>query len=235
MAYLPRHKYDIEPNGVTDPETRTLCDEAIEVTAGSLHGFVYAPWLEARVTLLIQQWLPGWSCSHSQLTKRDDQSVQSRSWDIVVHKVPPSGWPAASTPPHGYPLLPMELCCAAINVKTNFSPAGIKAATKEPAYGQDERGDSTDVQSQISFLQPEVPLIFFCLTAYGTHDRMDEVAREHGMRAFALARLYDKERDASQRRIFNWVLQTAKDGGIPFQLFKGYLLECAAKWDAHHR
>lgn len=186
--YQPRHLYEIDLDGVSDNETVELCRNAMAVTAGSLHGFVYGPWLEARISRLVQECLPEWQCSHSQLTGLDDQSLQSRSWDVVVHRPPPAGWPPASHPPNGYPLLPTACCCAAVNVKGNFSPAGLRRAAREPAY--EDTGDST--RTQMDYLGPHVPVIFFCFTAYASHAHMDRVAGECGMRAFTLARLFDK-------------------------------------------
>ncbi len=43
------------------------------------------------------------------------------------------------------------------------------AALKEKAYGQDPGGDAIEIErGQISVLLPEVPVVFFCLTAYGS-------------------------------------------------------------------
>lgn len=236
--YTPRHKFKINSTRCDDSETTELCDEAVRVNAGSLRGFVYASWAENRTTRLIQSWLPGWSCSHAQIVDRDDQSVQTRSWDIVVHQPPPPDWPPACNPPNGYPLVPKDLCCVAINVKTNFAPSQIGAALKEKAYGQDAGGDAIETErGQISLLLPEVPVVYFCLTAYGTHDRTDEVARNAGLRAFVLARLRDGQgrRDEAGKRIYDWELQTTPRGEPPLQLFRKHLEGCAREWNKRHR
>ena len=112
-TFRPPHKYKLDENGVSDPETLQLVRDTISVNISVSSQFVgarplrsprragprpcpypglsrrYASWIERRVEALIRSWLPDWELSHAQVVDLDKQELQSRSWDLVVHQPVP--------------------------------------------------------------------------------------------------------------------------------------------------
>ena len=219
MKHLtPTHQYELDPNGIEDSFTNGLCLDAIKVGSSSMKGQVIGLWLEARVSALVAQWLPNWVCSHAQITDANDTTMQSRTWDVVVHRPIPTGfgYPPPSHPPHGYPLVPKHLCCALINVKGNLSPSQLRAAMNEPAY----QGTEDSTIKQMDYLGPDLPKIYLCFTSYASERAMSDAAIECGVEAFTLARLNTRRKSLDGRAVYHWTLNRTRSGDLPLTSFR---------------
>ena len=167
-TFHPRHTYRFtEPLQFPDSDTEVLLRDSMNVYASQHQGVCIGPWLEDRLTNLIESWFPAWCCSHAQLTADDEFSLQSRSWDIVLHKpiseelnYPPPAYPGGS-----YPLIPKSLVAAVIDSKGYLTPSGLRKYCVQTAY---DITCSSSI-SQFAFIGEAIPKILFCFTSTVNH------------------------------------------------------------------
>lgn len=223
----PKHDYQIDYNGVNDPETLAQVDDFAAVNGSLFQGAMIGAWLEDRIQLLIEGWLPGWYLSHAQIWDPARPDLQSRSWDIVVHKpVPPEmDFPPPSRPSHGYPLLPKNLCCAAIDTKGRFNQPRDYARLS--AFNV--RNDATT--PQLELLAPTIVPILFIFASTYAEETVVAAAMESGMSAFVLV----KARDLGLVQgagYYRWRLNGGDRLQPSLQEFRALLTTAASRWRA---
>ena len=181
---------------------------------------------------MIRKWLPSWVCSHAQIADPNLPSIQSRSWDIVVHKPVPAEWgyPNPSTPYGGYPLIPKSLCCAVIDSKGNLDCAKLRKYCRQPAFNVDR----TCLTRQLDFLDQGIMPIAFLVTAWESHESIAAEARNCGINAYVLAQMkYTKHNPHTGKPAWRWRLQGASDQP-PLRRFQHDLIEAAKHCESSH-
>ena len=219
--FKPPHDYALIEGDVTDPETLNLVRDALAVYRGLFQGMVpVGTWLEARVETLVREWLPEWEVSHAQVVDLERQEIQSRSWDLVVHKPVPEelGLPPPAKPGRGWALVPRHLCCAVVDVKGRFD-AGLRYA-EASAFNVENTCDIP----QLKLLGPGVLAAVLAITSAAEPQTLSRSCGPLGLETFVLARARDRQRP----RV--WELHR---GEImpPLIAFKGALQAAAARWN----
>ena len=105
MRFTPRHNFQLDENGLRDEESLSLLRDAQAVWRSLYQGMLpEGNWLEDRVGWLVEQWLPGWQVSHAQVADLQDLALQSRSWDLTIHRpdLAELGLPPAARPDGRY-------------------------------------------------------------------------------------------------------------------------------------
>lgn len=222
----PQHIVEVDPNGVTDRETLQLVNDFACVYRSMFQGATLGPWLENRVQLLIEGWLPGWCLSLAQIVDPQRPDLQSRSWDIVVHKPVPSemDFPPPSRPYRGYPLLPKYLCCAAIDTKSRYNQPRDYA--RLPAFNI----TNDAIVPQLALLAPTIAPILFIFASTYEEEAVKAAAWESGMSAFVLVKAHDFGLTHGAGR-YGWRLNGGNRSQPPLQEFKGLLKESAGRWE----
>ena len=226
---LSQHRYDIGYDGVTDLETLMLVDDFAAVYRSVFQGVMIGDWLEARVMRLIKKWLPDWRLSHAQIIDPTMPDLQSRSWDIVVHRPVPSELhlPPPAYEDEGYPLLPKALCCAAIDCKGRYDTPQTYA--RKTAFNV----INTAITPQLEILSPTVTPILFIMASTLPEQTVVSRAREHGLSAFVLAHARDHGLMQGHAHV-TWTLNGGSRQQPPLQEFKACLEEAAGRWQAAH-
>lgn len=221
----PQHQYDINPTGVTDQDTLMLVEDFAAMYRAVYQGAMIGDWLEARVMLLIKKWLPGWRLSHAQIIDPALPDLQSRSWDIVVHRPVPREMhlPPPAYGDEGYPLLLKELCCAAIDCKGRYDTPQIYAG--KTAFNV----TNTATTPQLEILSPTVEPILFIMAS--TYPELTVVARarQHGLTAFVLAHASDHGLVEGRAHV-TWTLNGGNRDQPPLQEFRVFLTQAASHW-----
>ena len=223
----PQHTYEIDYDGVTDPETLALVDDFAAMYRSVYQGAMIGAWLEDRIQLLIEGWLPEWCLSHAQILDAEHPDLQSRSWDIVVHKpVPPEmRLPPPSRRNHGYPLVPKDLCCAAIDTKGRYD--------QPREYARKRAFNTTNDATipQLTLLAPTVEPILLILASKYPEQTVLATAKESGMSAFVLVRAHDLGISQGSAHV-KWKLNGGNRYQPPLQEFRAFLTEAASRWRA---
>ena len=89
--------YDLDTADIISPDaddTLALLRDAQAVWSNVLQGMVpVGDWLQARIAHLIRGWIGyDWCISHGQVFDPVDRDLQSRSWDLIIHRRPPDGY-----------------------------------------------------------------------------------------------------------------------------------------------
>lgn len=175
---------------------------------------------------LIKKWLPDWRFSLAQIIDPAITNLQSRSWDIVVHRpVPPEmHLPPPAYEDERYPLLPKELCCAAIDYKGRYNTPQLYAGKK--AF------DVTNTAStpQLDILAPTIAPILFIMASTLPEHTIVARAKEHGLNAFVLVHARDHGLAEGCANAI-WTLNGGDRDQPPLQEFRTLLMQAARRWE----
>lgn len=224
-VFAAPHRVSLDCNGVEDRETLGLFRDALAVEAASYGGVVMGPWLETRLRELVAGWMPGWCISHAQVADEAVPEMQSRTWDLVIHRPVPSerGYPPAAAAGRDYPLVPKDLVCAVVDAKYTF--AGIEEYANAQAVGL--RGDAG--VRQIELLAP-IPAAVFAMRVSGDAVRAAEKAGRLGLNLFALATVLSGPRVPATAKEYRYRLCGAGEGILPLGRFRGFLQDAEKRW-----
>lgn len=204
-----------------EPETARLLSDLLQVWNSVHQGMpVIGPWMEARLIHIIRGWVgKDWCVSGpTQVCFPGEADLRSRSWDIVIHRPLPTGYPPEAAPGAGYPLVPLEAVQVVIDTKTNFNAPAIYAA--QACFN---RMNDCSV-SQVEALGDGVTKLVLAATSSRGADSLLREGAAHGVQTFVMARYSASPvQDASARKI-EWRVQRFSDGIFPLQTFKAAIL-----------
>jgi hypothetical protein len=219
------HRATISWDGPADADTESFVGDLLQVSNAVHQGMVICgPWMEARLSHLIRDWLPaGWTTSGpSQVYNASCAELRSRSWDIIVHRDGLAGVPPPAAPGSGWPLVPLEAVAAVIDTKTNFSePAKYAAQRAFNLMNDCER-------SQLDLLGADVAKIVLTVTSSRSPDALRREGERCGLNVFGLGRYRSGAVSEGVDRKTTWLLSAYADGEFPFQAFKTRVLEAVA-------
>jgi hypothetical protein len=232
--FQPRHVYKFSnENQFPDKDTETLLRDAMAVYASQYQGVCIGPWLEDRLRHQINLWFPEWSCSHAQITADDNFDLQSRSWDIVLHRPPPPelGYPPSAYPNGSFPLIPKSQVAAVVDSKGLLTPSGLRKYCAQVAYDRSCASSTT----QFNLIGGAIPKILFCFTSTTTHQSLSSLSQELGAFTFVLAMSKTNKNSKTGRIEYEWDVQNGSDGVSPFMQFRTLLEESVDAWQQRHR
>jgi hypothetical protein len=213
----------VERNGITDASTIRFIEDVVSVYNSTYQGLpIYGAWLEARLAAMIQEWLPHCSVSYSQISDPNDYTIQSRTWDIAIHKeVTEAGYPPPATPGAypGFPLVPKDKCSVVIDVKGEFNAGEMKKYAEQVAFN---RMNNCSVR-QLDFLGDSITPYIIVIGATGNIGNLKRLAEDLKLRLIILAKKLPKKKGFEEAR--KWELILEDDGEVPLQCFKRELLE----------
>ena len=225
--FHPIHNYELLDNGVTDEVTLSLVKDTLALYRSLYQGMPpIGEWIQARVAELVRAWLPGWEVSHGQIADLNDLTIQSRSWDLMVHRVIPQSWgfPPPASPSGPWPLVPKELCCAVIDTKGRYN---------DPIeYSQKNAFNSLNncKTRQLEFLGAEIIPILFILASNVKPNTVEAKGESCGIPSFVIAKAIDHKPNNGKVNV-EWILNSGKDNILPISRFKDTLILAAKKWD----
>lgn len=220
--FIPPYEFVLETMNVTDEETLELARDSQQVLGCLYQGMPpLGAWVENRVSSIVKKWLPDWVLSHAQIYDQSRPDLQSCSWDLVIHKPIPDelGFPPPAADGHGYPLVPKKLCCAVVDVKSQFGD--IKKYVNKRAF--DVRNESNVLQLEL--LQPEIVPIIFTLTTKNSPNWHERPDNSLGITVISISKVIERP----GKRI--WQLYRREDGMLPIDYFKTLLLRAVADWE----
>ena len=228
--YKPVLKYQLNDNGVTDSSTLEFINDPMAVYGSLYQGMPpLGEWIQTRVAHLVREWLPDWTTSHGQIADENTPDIQSRSWDIIIHRpIPKSrGYPPPASPTGPYPLVPKDLCCAVIDTKGRYNtPRKYAEAT---AFDLPNKC----VMKQMDFLGPEILPVLFIISSNYTPDRVEAEGEATGIATFVLAKAVDRNTSDWAGTAF-WHLNPGKDGILPMTRFRDRLRWAANQWTSRN-
>ena len=227
--YKPVLNYQLNENGVTDSNTLTLMRDTMAVYGSLYQGMPpLGEWIQTRVAHLIREWLPGWSTSHGQIADEDTPEIQSRSWDIIIHRPIPAsrGYPPPASPTGPYPLVPKDLCCAVVDTKGRYNTPGKYA--EATAFDLPNKCK----MNQLDFLGPEILPVLFIIASNFTPDRVEAEGETNGISTFVLAKAVDRKPSDWAGTAF-WHLNPGKDGHLPMSRFRDKIRLAAQQWESN--
>ncbi|WP_156428765.1 hypothetical protein [Magnetospirillum sp. XM-1] len=217
------HRISLQTQEIDDVETLQFCHDLRSVMTSLHQGMpVVGPWMEARVKQMIRDWLPsGWCISGpSQIFRREREGVRSRSWDIIIHKIPVVGCdiPPPASAHDGYPLLPVELVAAVIDTKTNFSDP--MAYARQPVFNL----MNNSVEAQLDFIGNDILKVIFAASSLRSADSIFESGNAVGLLSVSLGRYRAGPVADGLQRKTEWWLERLNDGRSPLQVLKAALM-----------
>lgn len=227
-AFKPVSNMEIHADGVSDKDTIEFMEDTLAVYRSLYQGMApIGEWIQARVSRLVHEWLPGWLTSHGQIADIDTPEIQSRSWDIIVHK-PVSesrGFPPPATPTGPYPLVPKDLCCAVIDTKGRYeTPKKYAEAVGFDLF-------NTCKRKQLDFLGPQIAPILFIVASRSSAESIEAAGEACGISTFVMARAVDRKKAAWAEPV-HWHLNSDAKGRIPLDRFREKLLRAAERWES---
>jgi hypothetical protein len=181
-------------------------------------------WIQTRVATLVRGWLPDWEVSHGQIADLGNPSIQSRSWDLVIHRSIPESWgvPPPASPSGPWPLVPKELCCAVVDTKGRYNTPRDYA--KKTVFNLDLTADLP----QLEFLGPAIVPILFIVASTNSPDTVEAAGLDCDLRTFVIAKAIDGT------AAVDWHLHPGRDSTPPLLAFRQALLDAAAAWDTRN-
>lgn len=225
-AFEPIHSFQLHENRVTDADTLAFARDTLAVYRSLYQGMApLGEWIQTRVASLVRQWLPGWVTSHGQVADPENRAIQSRSWDIIVHRPIPPSWgcppPASISGP--WPLVPKELCCAVIDTKGRYNTPreyASKSALDLPNQCQ---------VKQLAFLGPRILPVLFIVASNHAPATVEAAGRDCGIATFVIAKAVD-HRGANPTVSVEWFLNPGHGGTAPLQALRQTLCLAATQW-----
>lgn len=226
-AFTPPHKYELRRNGVSDANTVKLAEDTLVVYRSLYQGMApIGEWIQTRVACLIREWLPEeWITSHGQIADVDTPEIQSRSWDIIVHRpIPKSrGYPPPASSNGPYPLVPKDLCCAVVDTKGRYNTPKKYAEAK--AFNPPNNCNT----KQLDFLGQNILPVLFIMATSRSPDRVEAEGEANGISTFVLAKAIDRKTSDWTNTVF-WHLNQGMDGILPLSRFRETLRWAANQW-----
>ena len=225
-AFKPPHIMELHANGISDGDTIGFMEDTLAVYRSLYQGMApIGEWIQTRVSRIIRGWLPGWTTSHGQIADESTPQIQSRSWDIIIHKpVPKSrGYPPPASPDGPYPLVPRDLCCAVVDTKGRYETPGIYS--KAVAF---DLLNQCKIR-QLDFLGPQIVPILFIVASRSTAEAIEAKGAECGIPTFVMARAIDRKQGAWTEPV-HWHLNSDGAGTLPMSRFREKLLWAAKRW-----
>lgn len=225
--YIPVLNYQLNENGVTDSDTLIFTKDTMAVYGSLYQGMPpLGEWIQTRVAHLIHEWLPGWSTSHGQIADEDTPGIQSRSWDIIIHRPIPASrrYPPPASPTGPYPLVPKDLCCAVVDTKGRYNTP--KKYAEATAFDLPNKCK----MKQLDFLGPKILPVLFIIASNFTPDRVEAEGEANGISTFVLAKAVDRKTSDWAGTAF-WHLNPGKDGRLPMSRFRDKIRWAAKQWD----
>jgi len=217
LAPIDLHRATAIADFDVEPETRRLMSDLLQVWNSVHQGMpVIGPWMEARLIHMIRDWIgERWCISGpTQVYFPDQPDLRSRSWDIVIHRPVPAGYPPEAAPGAGYPLVPINAVRVVIDTKSNFSNPAVYAA--QACFNQ--MNDSS--VRQIDALGNGVTKLVLAATSSRSCASVLREGIEHGVPTYVLARYAASSvADGADRKI-EWRIERFSDGSFPLQAFK---------------
>lgn len=223
------HNTQLLTNGVEDPETLAFWRDLQRVMDQVHQGMaIVGPWMEARIKEMTSTWLPpGWMTSGpSQIFKPARDGFRSRSWDLVIHRVPedPADLPPPATNESGYPLLRECDVVAVIDTKTNFSDPASYARLSIFNLMNDA------TETQLSFLDQDIARIILAASSYRSPDSLFAAGEPFGLNAFSLARYFASPVSDGLKRKSGWRLERFSNGSYPLQRYKHAVIDAIDRY-----
>jgi hypothetical protein len=225
-TFQPIHAFTLDTNGVTDKDTLNFTKDTLAMYRSLYQGMApVGEWIQTRVASFVREWLPGWMTSHGQIADLNNPAIQSRSWDIIVHRPVPDSWgfppPASSSGP--WPLVPKELCCAVIDTKGRYNTP--KDYAKKSAF---DLHLTADVPPQLDFLRPIVPILFIVASTYPP-ETVEVAGLDCGLPTFVVAKAVEHKGPKGTEAV-DWILNPGHNGISPLQAFRQGQLEAEDEW-----
>jgi hypothetical protein len=220
------HDYRLTKGCLSDPETLTLMEDTADVYRSLHQGMApIGEWIQARMAMLVRSWLPEWHVSHGQIAELEQPDIQSRSWDLIIHRsIPKSlGFPPAASPQGPWPLVPKDLCCAVIDTKGQYNTP--KKYAEKTVFNSDLSGQL----SQIEFLKPQITPVLLILTSTLQPATVEIAGKDCGIETFVLARSINHKGGSGQEWV-EWALNARQGSLAPLQALKALLLDAAQRW-----
>ena len=225
--FNPVLNHRLDQNGVTDEDTIRFATDTQAVYRSLYQGMApIGEWIQTRVSYLVRQWMPGWVTSHGQIEDQHNSTIQSRSWDIIVHRpIRDDSWnyPPPASPSGPWPLVPKELCCAVIDTKGRYDTPGDYA--KKPVF---DLHMTPDRPPQLQFLRPIVPILFIVASTYPP-ETVEAAGLNSNIPTFVVARAIDHKGPKGTEAV-DWILNLGRNGVTPLQAFRQTLLEASEQW-----
>lgn len=229
-TFTPLHKYELQFNGVSDAYTVKLAEDTLSVYRSLYQGMApIGEWIQTRVACLIREWLPKeWITSHGQIADAYTPEIQSRSWDIIVHRpIPKSrGYPPPASSNGPYPLVPKDLCCAVVDTKGRYNTPKKYAEAK--AFDLPNKCNT----KQLDFLGPNILPVLFIIATNHSPDRVEAEGEANGISTFVLAKAVDRKPSDWAGTAF-WHLNPGKDGHLPMSRFRDKIRWAAQQWESN--
>ncbi len=223
------HNTHLLIDGIEDEETLAFWRDLQRVMDHVHQGMpITGPWMEARIKQMTCTWLPaGWMASGpAQLFDPEREGIRSRSWDIVIHRIPKNldELPPPATKQDGYPLLSVSDVAAVVDTKTNFSEPNVYAA--QPVFNLLNDAKET----QLSFLHPDVARIILAASSSRSSDSLFSAGEPFGMLVFSMGRYFASPVSDGPNRRSGWRLERFRDGSYPFQRYKEAVISAIARF-----
>jgi hypothetical protein len=226
QTFAPIHSLELHENGVTDSDTLDFTRDTRAMYRSLYQGMApVGEWIQSRVACLVREWLPGWMTSHGQIADLGKPTVQSRSWDIIVHRPIPDSWgfPPPASPSGPWALVPKELCCAVVDTKGRYNTPRDYA--KKPVF---DLYLTPDRPPQLPFLHPIVPILFIIASTYAP-ETVEAAGLDCGLPTFVVAKAVEHKGPRGTEAV-DWVLHPGRNGVVPIQEFREALLAASEQW-----
>lgn len=231
-------RYDLETADIISPDagdTLALLQDARAVWSSVFQGMVpVGDWLQARIAHLVRAWIGGdWQISHGQVFDPANHDLQTRSWDLIIHRRPPNDYalpdgsrlPPAATKNGPWVLLPKHLCAAVIDTKGRYDTPRLYAA----ASALNQRNDSTI--PQLDLLAPYIRPALLILASTRKPVQVMREGEQHHLPTFVLARATDYKGNHGTERV-TWEVAHTANGTLPLDEFRTYVVAAAQAWHA---
>ena len=208
-----------------EPETARFVSDLLQVWNSVHQGMpVIGPWMEERLKHMIRGWIGSdWCISGpTQVYFPDQPDLRSRSWDVVIHRRLPPGFPPEAAPGSGYALVPIDSVRVVIDTKTNFTTPAAYAA--QMCFN---RMNDCAV-GQVDALGPQVAKLVLAATSGRSADAILREGIKHGVPTYALARYAASPVADGRDRKVEWKVERLATGEFPLQAFKAALLRSLA-------
>ena len=226
-AFTPLHKYELQRNGVSDANTVKFAEDTLAVCRSLYQGMApIGEWIQTRVACLIREWRSEeWITSHGQIADVSTPEIQSRSWDIIVHRpIPKSrGYPPPASSNGPYPLVPKDLCRAVVDTKGRYTPPKKYAEAK--AFDLPNKCNT----KQLDFLGSNILPVLFIMATTHSPARVEAEGEANGISTFALAKAMDRKTSDLTGTAF-WHLNQGENGILPLSGFRDKLRSAANQW-----
>jgi hypothetical protein len=210
-----------------DKMTKDLLHDLFSVMSSVHRGMpVYGPWFEERIRSILNEFLPNDFClsGPSQIYDPSIPDVRSRSWDIVVHRMPTTNLPPCASVHSGFPLLPRNKVAAVIDTKTMFGNVADYASKTVSNL----RANHT--QRQLDFLGPDIKKIILAASSTTKQSTLWDRGQNAGIEVYCLSKTKASKVDDWTDRTWEVEFQLFENGNSPLQMFLNSLSEIMASY-----